>query len=161
MDPLKYFSTLTRKHFDYVGELNYSWTNNNYIQHNHSNNRSNVLYSVRMDQCKDVDKMVSFIRHKMNTSTKYMFAVEYPVLVQLTDHNFFHHKLFEENTRRNRFADNDELRYSLRSLERFAPWIRNVIIVTNGQIPNWLNVEHPQIRLVQHRVRFQFNTNHL
>jgi hypothetical protein len=28
--------------------------------------------------------------------------------------------------------DNDELRFSLRSLERRAPWIRNVFIVTNG-----------------------------
>jgi hypothetical protein len=35
-------------------------------------------------------------------------------------------------TSSNRFRDNDELRFSLRSLERRAPWIRNVFIVTNG-----------------------------
>jgi len=35
-------------------------------------------------------------------------------------------------TSSNRFRDNEELRFSLRSLERRAPWIRNVYIVTNG-----------------------------
>jgi hypothetical protein len=34
----------------------------------------------------------------------------------------------------NRYRDNDELRYSLRSLEKYAPWIRRVFIVTNGQV---------------------------
>ena len=31
-----------------------------------------------------------------------------------------------------RYADNDELKYSLRSVEAYAPWIRNVFIVTDG-----------------------------
>ena len=35
-----------------------------------------------------------------------------------------------------RFRDNDELKYSLRGLEMYAPWIRNVYIVTNGQVCN-------------------------
>ena len=34
----------------------------------------------------------------------------------------------------NRYRDNDELRYSLRSLEKYAPWIRRIFIVTNGQV---------------------------
>ena len=33
-----------------------------------------------------------------------------------------------------RFRDNDELRYSLRSLEQHAPWLRHIYIVTNGQV---------------------------
>ena len=39
------------------------------------------------------------------------------------------------------FLDFDQLRYSLRSIEQFAPWIRHVFIVTNGQVPSWLNLE--------------------
>lgn len=34
----------------------------------------------------------------------------------------------------NRFRDNDELRFSMRSLEKYAPWIRRIFIVTNGQV---------------------------
>jgi lipopolysaccharide biosynthesis glycosyltransferase len=37
-----------------------------------------------------------------------------------------------------RFRDHDELRYSLRSLERYAPWIRRVHVVTDGDPPPWL-----------------------
>ena len=50
----------------------------------------------------------------------------------------------------NRFRDNDELRYSLRSIWRFAPWVRHVYIVTNGQVPYWLNLDHPRLTLVTH-----------
>ena len=49
---------------------------------------------------------------------------------------------------KHRFRDNDELRYSLRSVWRYAPWVRKVHIVTNGQVPRWLNTSHPRINVV-------------
>jgi glycosyltransferase involved in cell wall biosynthesis len=52
---------------------------------------------------------------------------------------------------RARFESRDELRYSMRSLHLFAPWVRTIHVVTAGQVPPWLDVDHPQIRLVDHR----------
>lgn len=49
-----------------------------------------------------------------------------------------------------RFRSRDELRYSLRSLEMYAPWIRNVYLVTSGQVPTWLDLTHPKIKLIRH-----------
>ncbi|XP_050452786.1 N-acetylglucosamine-1-phosphotransferase subunits alpha/beta isoform X2 [Cataglyphis hispanica] len=49
-----------------------------------------------------------------------------------------------------RFSDKDELRYSLRSLEMYAPWVRHVYIVTNGQIPSWLDMDNPRMTLISH-----------
>lgn len=49
-----------------------------------------------------------------------------------------------------RFADHDELRYSLRSLDQFAPWVNHVWIVTSGQRPSWL-ADHPRVTVVSHR----------
>ena len=49
------------------------------------------------------------------------------------------------------YRDNDELRYSLRSLEAYAPWVRTVFIATDEQVPAWLNTEHPKVRIVDHR----------
>ncbi|MDR2800612.1 MAG: Stealth CR1 domain-containing protein, partial [Desulfovibrio sp.] len=49
-----------------------------------------------------------------------------------------------------RFRDNDELRYSLRALELYAPWIRYVILVTDRQVPAWLRRDHPSVRVVDH-----------
>ena len=35
-----------------------------------------------------------------------------------------------------------------------APWIRNIYIVTNGQVPSWLDTSNPRIRVVTHREIF-------
>lgn len=58
----------------------------------------------------------------------------------------------DEDISASRFEDNEELRYSLRSVERFAPWIRHVYIVTNGQLPYWLNLESPRVSIITHEV---------
>src|SRR5690625_142718 len=50
-----------------------------------------------------------------------------------------------------RFRSHDELRYSLRSVELFAPWVRRVHVVTAGQVPDWLDADHPRLQLVDHR----------
>ena len=50
----------------------------------------------------------------------------------------------------NRFRDNEELRFSLRSLDAYAPWVRRIFIVTNGQVPPWLDAENPRICIVTH-----------
>jgi hypothetical protein len=48
------------------------------------------------------------------------------------------------------FRDHGELRYLFRSLERYAPWLRRVYLVTAGQRPDWLVADHPWLRLVDH-----------
>lgn len=55
-----------------------------------------------------------------------------------------------EHSEFKRYRDSDELRYSLRSLERYAPWIRHVFIVTNGQVPAWLDRSNPRVSVVAH-----------
>lgn len=65
-----------------------------------------------------------------------------------------------EDVSASRFEDNEELRYSLRSIDRFAPWVRHIYIITNGQIPYWLNMEHPRITVVTHDELFP-NKTHL
>lgn len=49
-----------------------------------------------------------------------------------------------------RYINNDELKYSLRSVEKYAPWINMIYIITDNQIPKWLNTNHPKIRIVDH-----------
>jgi UDP-N-acetylglucosamine-lysosomal-enzyme len=61
---------------------------------------------------------------------------------------------------KSRFNNNDELKYSLRSLETHAPWVRNVYLVTNGQAPSWLNTNNTRIRVIAHDEIFT-NKSHL
>ncbi len=59
-----------------------------------------------------------------------------------------------------RFTDNDELKFSLRSIEKFAPWVNNIFIVTDNQKPSWLNLSHSKIKIIDHQDIFT-NKNHL
>ncbi|MDD3510797.1 MAG: stealth family protein, partial [Fermentimonas sp.] len=49
-----------------------------------------------------------------------------------------------------RFRDHGFLKYWFRGVEKFAPWVRKVHFVTCGQKPEWLNVNHPKLSLVNH-----------
>jgi hypothetical protein len=49
-----------------------------------------------------------------------------------------------------RYANRDELRYSLRSLAAHAPWVRRIHVVTDRQIPPWLMPDDSRLRVVDH-----------
>lgn len=50
-----------------------------------------------------------------------------------------------------RWRDNGEFLYSLRSVEKFAPWINHIYIITGfNQVPRWLNTNHPKITIIPH-----------
>lgn len=48
-----------------------------------------------------------------------------------------------------RYRQIDELRYALRSVHAFAPWVRRIFIATDSPAPAWLDLEHPRVRLVR------------
>lgn len=50
-----------------------------------------------------------------------------------------------------RYADNDELKYSLRSIDKYAPWLRRIFIVTDNQVPVWLDTSNAKVRIVDHK----------
>ncbi len=56
-----------------------------------------------------------------------------------------------ESNNEHKYADHEELRYSLRSAMINAPWIRKIFIVTNGQIPKWLDLSKTdKIEIITH-----------
>ncbi|WP_434923051.1 stealth conserved region 3 domain-containing protein [Glutamicibacter sp. PAEs-4] len=63
-----------------------------------------------------------------------------------------------------RFTSRDELLYSLRSLEAYAPWVNHVFLVTDGQRPDWLS-DTEKMTVVDHKEIFDpkdlptFNSN--
>lgn len=56
-----------------------------------------------------------------------------------------------EATSKARNADNNELIYSLRSVEKNAPWIRKIFIVTDEQKPRWLDLQNERVEIVDIR----------
>ncbi|PZG23433.1 hypothetical protein C1I95_03210 [Micromonospora craterilacus] len=53
-----------------------------------------------------------------------------------------------------RYHNRDELRFSMRSLHSFAPWLRKIFLVTDSQLPSWLDPNHPMITVVSHAELF-------
>ena len=51
----------------------------------------------------------------------------------------------------NRFRDWGLMKYWFRGAERFAPWVNRIFLVANGQVPKWLDLTHPKLRLVKHQ----------
>ena len=50
-----------------------------------------------------------------------------------------------------RFRDNGFLKYWFRGVEKFAPWVHKIHLVTSGQKPEWLDLNNPKINLVYHK----------
>lgn len=50
----------------------------------------------------------------------------------------------------NRFRDWGLMKYWLRSIDKFMPWVRNIYFVTYGHYPKELNLNNPKINLVRH-----------
>ncbi len=49
-----------------------------------------------------------------------------------------------------RFRQIDELKFSLRSVEKNLPWINHIYIITDNQVPEWLKTENPKVTIVDH-----------
>jgi hypothetical protein len=57
-----------------------------------------------------------------------------------------------------RFSDNDEIRFCLRSIRNYAPWVRTIWLVTDNQVPGAIDrrkAERDNIRIVDHREIFR------
>src|SRR6188472_4518862 len=57
-----------------------------------------------------------------------------------------------------RFSDNDEIRFCLRSIRNYAPWVRTIWLVTDNQIPAAIDrerAERDNVRIVDHRQIFR------
>lgn len=49
-----------------------------------------------------------------------------------------------------RYRDYGLLKYWFRGVEKFAPYVRKVHFITNGQKPDWLNIENQKLHWVKH-----------
>lgn len=46
--------------------------------------------------------------------------------------------------------DFDFIKYWFRGVEKFAPWVNRIFFVTAGHLPDWLNPDHPKLKIIHH-----------
>ncbi|KOX67580.1 N-acetylglucosamine-1-phosphotransferase subunits alpha/beta [Melipona quadrifasciata] len=121
----------------HFGEMWITWSKEKYeaVFHSFNDNILGISFQKKLCQHVPIDVVYTWV----NGSD--------PVFVKNLKE---HVSVMDVNTATSRFSDKDELRYSLRSLEMYAPWVRHVYIVTNGQIPSWLDMDNPKVTLITH-----------
>lgn len=55
------------------------------------------------------------------------------------------------DNRPQRYRDWDNLRYWFRGIEQNADWVNKIYFVTWGHIPEWLDVNHPKLEIINHK----------
>jgi len=64
-------------------------------------------------------------------------------------------KLPHDGAVASRYESHDELKYSLRSVEMYAGWCRHVYVITDGQVPEWMDTTSDKLTIVDHRDLFE------
>ena len=49
-----------------------------------------------------------------------------------------------------RYQSHDEVKYCIRSIQQYAPWIKTIYLVTNGQVPRWFDPSQDRVRIITH-----------
>ncbi len=49
-----------------------------------------------------------------------------------------------------RFRDMNLFQYWFRTVEKYAPWVNKVFLITNGKFPDWININNPKLVLIKH-----------
>lgn len=49
-----------------------------------------------------------------------------------------------------RYRNMDNFYFWFRAVEKYAPWVNKIHVVTWGHVPSWLNTDHPKINIVKH-----------
>ena len=57
--------------------------------------------------------------------------------------------LFSDTTDK-RYRDWGLFKYWFRGVEKYAPWVNKVHLITCGHYPDWLNLDHPKLNFVKH-----------
>ncbi len=87
----------------------------------------------------------SFIK-KTSSTTNRTFAENQPLFEKQP---FIEKPRFDSSDLRFR-NDFDFLKYWFRGVEKFAPWVNRIFFITAGHLPDWLNLQHPKLKIIRH-----------
>ena len=124
-----------------------------------SNYSKHIIFQVNCDNIAEKCFVDLNLKHPIDVVYTWVNGTD-PVWIQ--EYNYYQRteNPLAESKGNERFYDNDELRHSLRSLYKNAPWVRYVHLVTTGQFPRWLNKDNKRLRVVSHSEIFK-NSSHL
>ncbi len=49
-----------------------------------------------------------------------------------------------------RYRDYDTLKFWFRSVEKYAPWVNKIFLITDNQVPDWIDPNNQKLKLINH-----------
>lgn len=68
----------------------------------------------------------------------------------IADKNRYSQNVEKKGNGSERFRDWNQFFYWYRAVEKYAPWVRKVFLVTYGHVPEWINLKCPKLVFVKH-----------
>ncbi|WP_077433602.1 Stealth CR1 domain-containing protein [Rodentibacter ratti] len=50
-----------------------------------------------------------------------------------------------------RYRDWDIFKFWFRAVEKYAPWVNKIFLITEGHLPTWINLNHPKLVHIKHK----------
>ncbi|WP_181190249.1 Stealth CR1 domain-containing protein [Bombilactobacillus bombi] len=91
-------------------------------------------------ESKDIDFVVTWV----NSNDKKWQQKKNKYVCNLHDENKFLNSSI-------RYRSFDTFKYWFRGVEKYAPWVHKVYLVTDNQVPKWLDLNHPKLQIVDHK----------
>lgn len=69
----------------------------------------------------------------------------------LKEKNKYSEVKFDVDASAARYRDMGTLKYWFRAVEKYAPWVNNIYLITYGHLPKWLNTDNPKLKIINHK----------
>ena len=50
-----------------------------------------------------------------------------------------------------RYRDYGTLKFLFRSIEKYAPWVRKIFLITDNQVPSWMDTNNKKVKIIDHK----------
>jgi hypothetical protein len=128
---------------------------------NNNNSKNTDLYTEDINLENEFQKFEIENDQKNDKKTKIEIDVVY-TWVNSNDpswknkkHQYQNNNNIKDGDNIGRYDNNNELLYSIRSVMKHLPWIRNIFIITDNQTPIWFNQDNPRIKIISHEDIFE------
>ena len=136
--------------------FNFYYEGNSFYEPRSGNIRNSCVRRLKPETFDDLLKLKTKAKAKFLQNPS---LIDFPIDVVYTwvngdDEDWINKKSFfqtgEINKRvyqNERYKSRGELCYSIRSLELYAPWINKIYVVTDSQIPDWIDIDKASSRV--------------
>ncbi|RZI49600.1 glycosyl transferase [Lactococcus kimchii] len=91
------------------------------------------------------------MNEKIDFVVTYLDGADPAWIKERDEHRYLQAKGTQHENGNSRYRNMENFHFFLRAIEKYAPWVNKIHVVTWGHTPEWLNTKHPKINVVNHK----------